>query len=412
MAKKERFGPNSKFPRSIATAQRLKIIVLGYIVRGPIGGLAWHHLQYVIGLSALGHDVLFVEDSNDYPSCYNPETHVTDSDPSYGLRFISDVFGRAGLAEQWAYFDAHRNSWRGPAAASVLDFARSADVLLNLSGVNPIRDFLAPIERRVFVDTDPVFTQIRHLTEPDAMRMAKRHTSFFSFGENFGKPDCLIPNDGLAWRPTRQPVVVDAWPMAEGPTDGAYSSVLQWDSYPARRYNGMEFGMKSQSFVDFIALPEQVAGRYELAIGNGPTDLLVRHGWKVRDALAVTKDPWIYQSYLCNSKAELSIAKHGYVVSRSGWFSERSANYMACGRPVIVQDTGFQTWLPVGEGVLAFRSIDEALSCIQDVETRYQRHCRTARDLVEEFFGAEKVLGKLLEDIFADAPSPVRGAAA
>ncbi|MCU7817017.1 MAG: hypothetical protein KZQ81_17925 [Candidatus Thiodiazotropha sp. (ex Rostrolucina anterorostrata)] len=166
--------------------QHLRIIVLGYIVRGPIGGLAWHHLQYVMALDRLGHNVYFVEDSDDYPSCYNPTTHITDSDPSYGLKFTADAFKKVGLAERWAYYDAHVSRWFGPCADHILDICKTADLLLNLSGVNPLRSWLATIPKRALVDTDPVFTQLRHLTDSTARSLALQHNSFFSFGENIG----------------------------------------------------------------------------------------------------------------------------------------------------------------------------------------------------------------------------------
>ena len=157
-------------PRSI---DRLRIVVLGYIVRGPIGGMAWHHLQYVLGLKALGHDVLFIEDSDDYPSCYDPSRHVVDGNPTYGLAFATEAFRRLGLGESWAFYDAHTGAWHGAAASWATRFCETADLVLNVSGVNPLRPWTAPIERRVFLDTDPLFTQIRHLTDAAKRNLAK-----------------------------------------------------------------------------------------------------------------------------------------------------------------------------------------------------------------------------------------------
>lgn len=387
----------------------MRIIVAGYIVRGPLGGLVWHHLQYVIGLRRLGHDVYFIEDSDDYPGCYNPETYATGVDAGYGLEFARRVFARHGLADRWAYHDAHASRWEGPRAADAEALCRSADLLLNLSGMNPLRPWLADIPVRALVDTDPAFTQIRHLTDPEARAQAARHTHFLSFGENIGQADCSVPDDGLPWRATRQPVVMDLWPVAPPCDAGAFTTVMQWDSYHARDYGGRRYGMKSASFDGYFDLPSRTGERLELAIGSpsAPREELLRCGWHVRDSLDVTRDPADYQRYLRESKAELTVAKHGYVISRSGWFSERSACYLATGRPVVAQDTGSSRWLDTGAGIMAFTSPGEALAAIDDVATNYRRHCRDAAEIARCYFDSDAVLSRLLEAV--SAPGAVAG---
>jgi hypothetical protein len=384
---------------------RLRIAVLGYIVRGPLGGLVWHHLQYVTGLRALGHDVLFVEDSDDYPSCYDPSRHVVDTDPSYGLRFAAKAFGRAGAGDSWAYHDAHAARWLGPAAGRARGFCESADLVLNLSGVNPLREWTARAPARALIDTDPAFTQIRHLTEPAARARALEHTAFFTFGENFGRPGCAIPDDGLPWAPTRQPITLDAWEVTPGPPAGAFTSVLQWDSYAPREHGGRRFGMKSESFRDFMDLPSRSSETFELALGtaNAPRDRLSAHGWRLRDPLALAPDGPAYQRYLRASKAEFGVAKSGYVTSRSGWFSERSVAYLASGRPVAVQDTGFSDWLEASLGVVAFSNLAEAAEAVARISGDYARHCRAAREIAAETFDAAKVLPDLLERALSPA---------
>ena len=376
----------------------LRIAVLGYIVRGPLGGLVWHHLQYVAGLQALGHDVLFVEDSDDYPSCYDPSRHVVDTDPSFGLGFTADSFGRAGMADLWAYHDAHAGRWLGPAAGRARAFCESADLVLNLSGVNPLRGWTAGAPARALVDTDPAFTQIRHLTDPAARERALGHTAFLTFGENFGRPGCSIPDDGLPWVPTRQPVVLDAWEVAAGPESGPFTTVMQWDSYPPREHGGRRFGMKSESFDEVLELPSRCSETFELALGTAaaPRDLLRARGWRIRDPLEL-KDAAAYQGYIRASKGELGVAKHGYVISRSGWFSERSAAYLASGRPVAVQDTGFTEWMETGLGVVPFSTLDEAADAVSRISGDYARHCRAARDIAADCFDAAKVLPSLVE---------------
>ena len=377
----------------------LRVIVLGYLVRGPLGGLAWHHLQYVLGLARLGHDVTFAEDSDDYPSCYDPERGVVDADPGYGLRFAAEVFGRVGLGDRWAYYDAHTSRWLGPCAGRICGIFASADLLLNLSGVNPLRSRALEVPARALVDTDPIFTQVRHLTDAAARTRAEAHTVFFTFGENIPGGGSEVPADGFPWQPTRQPIVLEDWPVTPGVPAGKFTTVMQWDSYPARTYWGRHYGMKADSFGPYLDLPARAGAVFELALGSAsaPRDLLRAKGWTLRDPLAVTRDPWTYQAYLAGSKAEFSVAKHGYVAGRCGWFSERSACYLASGRPVLVQDTGFTAWLPAGGGVLAFRSPEEAAAGVGEIDRRYEFHCRAARAVAEEYFDARKVLTSLLE---------------
>jgi SAM-dependent methyltransferase len=382
-------------------SERLRVVVLGYIIRGPLGGLAWHHLQYVLGLARLGHDVLFVEDSDDYPACYDPSRGVVDTNPTYGLGFARRLFEQVGLGERWAYHDAHARRWHGPCADSILGLLRGADLLLNLSGVNPLRPWLLEVPARALVDTDPAFTQVRHLTDPAARALALQHTTFFSFGENVGTGVSAIPDDGLPWMPTRQPVVLDAWGVSPGPAGGPFTTVMQWDSYPAREHQGVRYGTKADSFGPYLDLPARAGRIFELALGSAsaPRALLRERGWALRDPLEVTRDCWTYQTYLAQSRAEFGVAKHGYVVSSSGWFSERSAGYLAAGRPVITQDTGFGSVLPTGEGLFAFNTLEDILSAFEAVRSDPARQRRAARAIAEEYFRAETVLARLLDDL-------------
>jgi hypothetical protein len=399
-------SPTSAFKPCVASrdaASTLSVVVLGYIIRGPIGGMAWHHLNYVLALRQLGHDVLFLEDSDDYPSCYNPSTGEVTCDPTYGLNFAKTSFDRLGLGECWAYYDAHQKQWHGPASVNAIERCATADLLLNVSGVNPIRPWLEAVPIRAFIDTDPSFTQIRHLTNGVARQRAQMHNRFFTFAESIHQPDCLIPDDGFSWMPTRQPIAIDAWPQAGDRSRGAFTTVMQWDSYPPLEFDGKRYGMKSDSFELIRQLPKLVGEKLEIALGgvNAPRESLRDIGWSVVDPLAVTHDPWTYQEYVRQSCGELSIAKHGYVASRSGWFSERTACYLAAGRPAVVQDTGFSKHIPCGNGLIAFRDLQSAKAGITNVTMNYARHCREARDLAETYFGSNKVLADLLDSAFS-----------
>jgi len=378
----------------------LRIVVLGYLVRGPLGGLAWHHLQYVLGLLALGHDVLYVEDSDDHEwSCYDPSRGVTDTDPTFGLAFAESVFDRAGAGDRWAYFDAHRDRWHGPAAVDAVEFCERADLLLNLGGVNPLRPWSQCPRHRAFVDTDPVFTQLKMLDEPAFRERVDAHTSFFTYAENVGSGAAQVPALDRSWLATRQPVVLDAWAVTPVPPAGAYTTVMQWESYPAREHDGVRYGMKSESFADYLDLPSLTAARLELAVGSGsaPRDELRRRGWSVVNPLEVAADPWAYQGYIRSARGELTVAKHGYVVSRSGWFSERSAAFLASGRPVVTQDTGLAGLYPLGEGLLVFDDLAGAVAALEEVERRPDEHARAARELAQRCFDASVVLTELLE---------------
>ena len=385
--------------RTAPPAERLRIIVLGYIVRGPIGGMWWSDAHYLLGLRTLGHDVYFVEDSDDYPSCFDPVRNVTDTDPRYGLAFAQRTLARVGLGDCWAYHDAHTAQWHGPAAAQMAARCATADLVLNLGGVNPLRPWLQAVPCRVLVDKDPVFMQIRHLTDPGARARALQHTAFFSFGENWGRADCTMPDDGLPWQPTRHPIILDRWPVIPAPAAGKFTTVMQWDSYAAREYNGRRYGMKSDSFGPYLDLPARAGRRFELAVGDhrAPRDVLAHHGWDVVDPMHPPWDPWTYQRYVQAARAEFSIAKHGYVAAATGWFSERSAAYLASGRPVLTQETGCSAWLRTGAGVLTFSTPDAALAGVEDIDRRYAFHCAAARDVAAAYFDARTVLSHLIE---------------
>lgn len=380
----------------------MRIVVLGYIVRGPMGGLAWHHLQYVLGLKAMGHKVLFLEDSDNYPACYHPDHFSFTTDPFYGLSFLSALFEQFDLQDHWSYFDAHTNQWFGANDKTAKSFCQAADVVINLSGMNPLRDWWQKIPVRLYIDTDPVFTQINHLTKPDRMTLAKGHTHFASFGENIGRADCLIPDDGFRWLPTRQPVFVNAWKVSAPVPTGKWTTVMQWDSYAPVEFNGRQFGMKSASFPDYVSIPVAVPSEsFELALGGStaPRTNLERMGWSITDSHQQTKTPKRYQEYISHAKGEWTVGKQGYIVANSGWFSERTLSYMASGKPVIVQDTGFTGFLPTGNGLFAFSTKAEVVAAIEKVNSDYSFHANAARKLVESCFDSQMVLKALLDSL-------------
>jgi len=365
-----------------------------------MGGMTWHHLQYFLGLHQMGHDVYFLEDSGDTAySCYDPVRNVTDQNPVYGLEYAKKVFKKIGIENKWGYYDRHQDQWHGPLAETALKIIKDADLLLNLSCSNPLRSWLCEVPVRILVDTDPVFTQIRNLADPQRLNFSRQHTSFFTFGENFKQEGCLIPDDGLPWQPTRQPVVLSEWPVIKGNEEAPFTTIMKWESYPGKVYNGRHYGMKAESFDAYIDIPRKTKSIMEVAVSDSAASRqkLLEYSWHLSYPQEVSGDPWKYQEYIQQSKAEFSIAKHGYVEARTGWFSERSAGYLASGRPVVVQDTGFTDWLKTDFGLIPFNDEAEALFAIEEINNNYARHYRSARELAEAYFSSDKILAELIE---------------
>ena len=382
---------------TLSQSSKLRIIVLGYIVRRPLGGGVFPTLQYALGLQALGHEVWFFEDSEDFPCCYDPSRWVTDTDPAYGLRYADDVLGKTSLADRWTYYDAHTDRWMGPCAEDALSICESADLVIAASG--RLRPWTMQVPHRAFVDKDPLFVQVRHLQDAQRRAVTSQYTSFFTYGMNIGEGGSAVPDDGFPWHGLSQPIVMDLWPATPPvPVDGGrFTTVMQWDAYDPVEFEGRSYGMKSASFCDYEGLPRRVTAGLEMAVGGGvPKERLVGLGWGVADPLKVTETPESYQEYIRGSLGEFTVAKHGYVQGRTGWFSERSMQYLASGRPVITQDTGFSDWLPTGDGLLSFSDVDGAAAAIEDVLARYDYHCRDARALAEEYFESGKVLRRML----------------
>jgi hypothetical protein len=397
---------------------RLRIVVLGYLVRGPIGGMAWgSQMHYLAGLRALGHDVYLLEDSGDAPwACWDPRLGMIDSTPSYGLSFAARALAPIGLSGRWAYHDAPRNRWHGPLGGRVAEVCANADLLVDIGGVNQARPWFDGIPRSILLDLDPVFTQVATLTGSQRGVDQDRYSAFFTFGQNFGRDGCTMPDDGIPWQPTRPPVHLPSWPATRGRPGGRFTTVMQWESYPAVAHDGARYGLKVDSFRPYLKLPGSVDAELELSVGGEsiPAELLRRHQWHLRDPFDASDTPEAYQAYIRGSKAEFTVAKHGYAATRSGWFSERSASYLATGRPVVTEETGFSDWVEPGAGVLAFSTFDEAAAAIEEVNARYSHHCTAAREIAEAHFDSRSVLTDLLDRAYASrstgCPSPAAAA--
>lgn len=382
--------------------ERLKVVVAVFVVRAPMGPQSWHYLQYAMGLRDMGHDVTVVEVSDDHEwTCYDPTTESSTTDATFGLGYAQRVLDRVGLGDSWAYFDHHHpDGWRGPAAPRMGQVARDADVFLNVSGLSLVEPWFADVPKRVFIDTDPGFVQVRNLNKPVVRQLCEQHNVHLTYGERFGEADCLVPDDGFAWRPTRQPVVLDAWPVTPAPSGAPFTTVMKWDSYRPVQRDSLTLGMKSQSFTPYLNLPSRSAVPLEVIVGGPhPRDLLEELGWVVHNPHELTKEPWDFQDFVQRSAGEFTVAKHGYVVTRCGWFSERSAHYLASGRPVVTQETGFSSLLSTGDGLLSFTDRDGAVAALQEVTARPRHHAAAAREVAAASFEARQVLERLLADV-------------
>lgn len=389
----------------------LRIIVTGLVGLYPVGGVAWDYMQYVLGLHRLGHDVYYHEDTWSWP--YHPVEQRNTKDGTYSADFIRSFFDRYApeLSGRWHYLHLHDQS-HGMARPAFDEVARTADLFLNVSGACLLPNCLSPHCIKLFLDTDPGYNQImlseRHIWSENVDRWADTvaaHDLHFTYAENIDEPDCQVPRLGFDWKTTRMPVTTEFWEVPAskaGFDDAAWTTVMTWSAFKGPlTYRGAEYHSKGYEFEKVMDLPRRINVPLCVAVGGkgAPMDRLARHGWQVTDAPKATLTPERYWTFITESRGEFSIAKHVYVTLKSGWFSCRSACYLASGRPVVVQDTGFSRLLPTGEGLLAFSTLEEAADALARVEADYDHHCAAARTLAREHFDARLVLTKLLQDV-------------
>lgn len=390
----------------------MRIVVTGLMGCYPFGGVFWDYVQYLLGFHRLGHDVLYVEDTGQW--CYDPTSQTLVESAKTNAKRLADNLNLLdpALSERWFLRDAAGQTFGKP-WPEVAAFCKSADLFLHISAACDLKDEYLSAKVVAFLDSDPMYTQVGMLggkgdtINPDSVAWWKqRHNAFLSFGLSLGSPNCLVPDVGIDWKPTRQPIVTDLFtPYRRKASDRrrALTTIASWEPNQKRmQYNGREWGGKSDEIKRFMDLPKRVDVDLELAMsGPAPRDQLTQAGWRVIDALSVSSDPWLYRDYLANSLAEWSIAKQAYAASGSGWFSCRTACYLALGVPAVVQDTGFSQSIPTGQGLLAFTTLDEAAAAIEQVLAEPQRHSDAAIDLAERWFDSGVVLNELLEAVMS-----------
>ena len=346
--------------------------------------------MYLRGLRALGHEVYYIEDTGE--CVYDPVQNTRATDPSYGTNYIRQSLEPYGLGDRWTFVN-HDGSYHGGSAEDVRRFCADADLFINLSGGSWFwRDEYLRIPRRAFVDSDPAFTQLAIAKAPAwYVSFFQQFTHLFTFGANIGTPASPVPVGDFVWHKTWQPVTLADWRTSRSYRD-RFTTVMTWQIESFTDVGGN----KDQEFVKYIDLPSRTAQPFELAI-NGPQSLLREHGWATVGAMDVSRSLDDYRAFIQESKAEFGVAKHTYVATRSGWFSDRTECYLAAGRPALVQDTGWTDHLPSGEGLLAFSSPDEALAGIDAINSQYATHARRASEIAHEHFDADRVLRAFLE---------------
>jgi len=363
------------------------IAIAGSIAQRPgRPGHAWALLAYALGFRELGYEVVFID----------------RLDHGGEAAWLDGVMALAGLRGRYGGLRAEGD----PVGLSRRELRRElgrSELLLNINGFLTDPELLAAAPRRVYLDLDPGFGQIwaaQGLADTFA-----GHDDFVSVGTNLGGADCTVPLLGREWIPTLPPVPLEHWPAVDG--GRGFTSVGSWRGpFAPLEHEGKTLGLRAHEFRRFAELPRSVEGRFEVALDFDPADgadrvRLERGGWRVVDPLRNLGDFASYGSYLRGSGAEIGIAKHLYVGTRGGWFSDRSAAYLASGKPVVAQDTGFGVALPTGAGLLAFADPDDAVAAVEEVVAHPREHALAARGLAEEHLDARRVLGRLLDRLGA-----------
>jgi hypothetical protein len=377
----------------------MKVLVAGIIGRYPFGGVTWCSLMYLLGLRALGHDVLYIEDTGE--CIYDPEQNTRSEDPSYGTRYIHNALDPFGLGDRWSFVN-YDGTYHGASRERVQTFCAEAELFINLSGGSWFwRDEYVRIPRKVFIDSDPVFTQLAIAKgEGWYVDFFRGFDRLFTFGANVGTPASDVPDGGFTWHKTWQPVVIDQWHTDAPPKHDAFTTVMTWKIESFADVDGN----KDKEFIKVIDLPSRVgrasrsspAIHFTLAV-NGPQKLLRERGWDTVDAMGVSRSLWDYREFIQGSKGEFGVAKNAYVANRSGWFSDRTECYLAAGRPAVVQDTGWSAHLPSGTGLLPFSTPEEAIDALTRVASDWPTHSRRASEIAREHFDASVILPRLID---------------
>jgi len=379
-------------------------IVAGALANKPYnGGEAWVRLSWIQGLARLGFQVVFIEQIEPN-ACVDTVGHRVEFAESAGLAYFRAVTRQFEIAESSSLIYKHGEQVAGLSMSELCDAADAAELLVNISGHLDLPELMGRLRRKVYLDIDPGYTQFWQLQGQAGSRLDD-HDAYYTIAENIGQPDCLIPSGDIAWRKVRQPVVLDEWPVCATANQNLFTTVASWRGpFGPIQHGGRTFGLKAHEFRKFVELPKLSPQSFEVALNIHPADakdqeLLEGHGWHLINPMVAASDPRAFRAYVQNSGAEFSVSQGIYVDTRSGWFSDRTARYLASGKPVLVQDTGFSRTLPVGEGLLSFRTVQEAAKGAEQIAESYDRHSQAARRIAEEYFDSDTVLGRFLDEL-------------
>lgn len=378
-----------------------KIIVFGILFWYPLAGVTYQFLHYLIGLRKLGYDVYYVEDSGRW--IYDPVLNDMSPDVTGNLRLVVPYLEAHGFGGRWAFRGNYPDGrCYGMTEAQILQLYRDADAFLNVTGAQEIRDEHRSIKRRIYVESDPFGSQVKvALGDQGMIDMLSAHDTHFSFGENLGAPDCETPLERFQWLRTRQPVAMELW---QGPEAGgeAYTTVTTWHNKGKNlEWRGETwYWTKDREFEKFLDLPRRrpsVAFELAMSVEEAVKQRVARHGWRQTGSVEISRDADLYRRYIQDSRGEFTVARDQYVRPKTGWFSDRTACYLAAGRPVITQETGFSKFLPTGKGLFGFSTMEDVLQAVDQIETDYRGHCRAAREVAAEYFATEKVVGDMMQ---------------
>ncbi len=376
---------------------------MGFAAGCPIAGVIWQHLHYIIGLQRLGHEVYYIEDSARIP--YNPVTWQVSEDYTYAAEMLNRFAAEYGFKGRWSYCARYLpgHPCAGMSKKEMVQLYRDADAILNVCGSQEFNEDLLQSDRIIYVESDPGVEQIKiDSNQSDTKEYLSKHRALFTFGENVGGPDFPVPLHGQRWFATRQPVVTDLWKTDAPPTGTTFSTIANWNTSGKKdiTWRGDTYlWSKSLEFLKFSDAPRCAGEAFELTTDirdKATHELFCRNRWNLRTPHEISIYPDQYRQYIQNSKGEFTVAKDQYVRLNTGWFSDRSACYLAAGRPVITQETGFTRHYGGSEGLFAFSGMDEIIAAVDTINSDYTRHSRAAYEIAKEVFEAEKVLADLL----------------
>ena len=376
-----------------------RIVMATYMVRYPLGGMLSWALQYCLGLDRLGHDVILVEKATYPKACFDPERKAMTDDCRVGYASVKRLLSRFGLEEKLIFRD-FRGMLYGSDERQLANVFRDADLLIDIGNHGAWADEAAQVRiPTVLIEGEPGFTQIKMVASAAAGKPVPEFDYYYSNGANIGTSRTTAPSAGHEWRHVFNPINTDLFPVTPPPHDAPFSTVMNWQSHAPLNFDGRSYGQKDIEFAKFIDLPKRVSVPLEVAAaGKVPYADLAAHGWRVREAHEVTASYDGYHSYLAASLGEFSVCKNIFVATQTAWFSDRSAAYLARGRPVVLQDTGFSDYLPCGRGLFAVNNVEEATAAMTVIKSDYQRHSRWARELAEEYLDARKLMGRVVDE--------------